>query len=182
MAINVNYQTSGYCKNKHKKRKKGKLAICEINGDKYCFDCACQLLALHNISRRELKKQRHIKKQSKRKNKRHKHKRKQQKTVSQQWIEKIKKTWQDTPEQQKIRLSPEYKQWRISVLERDNYTCQHCKQTGGNLHCHHIKSFKYYPELRFDINNGATLCSVCHEQLHLSRYKNPKIISMMSSK
>lgn len=56
----------------------------------------------------------------------------------------------------------EYKKWRISVFERDDYTCQHCKIRGCELQAHHIKSWKNHPELRYDIANGLTLCISCH--------------------
>lgn len=42
------------------------------------------------------------------------------------------------------------------------FTCQECKQKGGELHADHIKPFALFPELRFDINNGRTLCVSCH--------------------
>lgn len=60
----------------------------------------------------------------------------------------------------------EYKTWRERVFRRDNYTCQECRIRGVFLHPHHIKSYTYYPEYRYDIDNGITLCVPCHHQLH----------------
>ena len=69
-----------------------------------------------------------------------------------------------TPINQKIRDSIEYRLWREAVFARDNWTCQECEVKGGKLHPHHIKSFAKYPELRFAIDNGLTLCVDCHKK------------------
>jgi hypothetical protein len=57
----------------------------------------------------------------------------------------------------------EYKLWRKSVFERDNYTCWICEKRGTNINAHHLKSWVKYPKLRFNINNGMTLCRWCHK-------------------
>lgn len=71
-----------------------------------------------------------------------------------------------TPENRKARTSGEYGQWRKSVFQRDNYTCQKCHQRGGVLHAHHIRSFATNPKLRTDLKNGITLCEHCHLSFH----------------
>lgn len=72
--------------------------------------------------------------------------------------------WQGgiTPINEKIRKTPEYRRWRISVFERDNYICQICLRRGGTLHADHIKPFAFFEEIRLDVENGRTLCSLCH--------------------
>lgn len=63
-----------------------------------------------------------------------------------------------------IRHSKEYQNWRERVFKRDNYTCQCCGDSSGhNLEAHHIENFSDHEELRFDINNGITLCKNCHD-------------------
>lgn len=69
----------------------------------------------------------------------------------------------------KIMMSEEYKDWRIAVFQKDDFTCQRCGARSGNgktviLNADHIKPFSLYPELRFDIDNGRTLCVNCHIQ------------------
>ena len=59
--------------------------------------------------------------------------------------------------------------FRREVLKRDNKTCQVClKKEGKNLKlvAHHIKTVKDYPDLRFEIDNGLTVCVPCHADIH----------------
>jgi 5-methylcytosine-specific restriction endonuclease McrA len=58
------------------------------------------------------------------------------------------------------------KLWRLDVFERDEFICQRCNKKGGKLQAHHIKSWAKYPDVRFDVNNGITLCIKCHKIIH----------------
>lgn len=64
------------------------------------------------------------------------------------------------------RKSSRYVEWRTKCLERDGYKCAICGKVGGTLNVHHIKPFAKYPKLRFDADNGVTLCETCHRRVH----------------
>lgn len=74
-------------------------------------------------------------------------------------------------ENAKIRVSDEYNQWRLLVYKRDHYTCQKCGHRFINIVAHHIKSFKEFKKLRFEVNNGVTLCRSCHMKIHKPKLK-----------
>jgi 5-methylcytosine-specific restriction endonuclease McrA len=63
-----------------------------------------------------------------------------------------------------IRHSAKYKSWRTKVFKRDRYTCVQCKKGGKYIQADHIKPFAYFPKLRFNIDNGRTLCMDCHSK------------------
>lgn len=63
---------------------------------------------------------------------------------------------------QMIRASLEYRLWREAVFKRDNWTCIWCGKK-GTVNADHIKRFADFPELRFAIDNGRTLCVSCHK-------------------
>lgn len=61
----------------------------------------------------------------------------------------------------------QYRDWRRAVFQRDKYTCQLCGDCrGGNLRAHHIRMYSVFPELRYDVDNGITLCETCHKKVH----------------
>lgn len=74
----------------------------------------------------------------------------------------------------------QYDDWRRRVFMRDNFTCRGCDTHGGYLNAHHIEHMKAllkrYTVLTieqaiacvplWDIDNGITLCTVCHHRIH----------------
>lgn len=64
---------------------------------------------------------------------------------------------------QEDRNNPNDKEWKRKVYERDSWKCrmnnEECK---GRIEAHHILSWNDYPELRYNINNGITLCQAHH--------------------
>lgn len=65
----------------------------------------------------------------------------------------------------RARFAKELREWRLAVYARDGYCCQDCG-VKGYLHAHHIKFWSTHPELRFEIDNGKTVCIDCHGLIH----------------
>lgn len=69
-----------------------------------------------------------------------------------------------------------YKEWRKNVYKRDNWKCKiNNGDCEGRIEAHHILPWRDYEELRYDINNGITLCHNHHprkrsEESRLSSY------------
>jgi 5-methylcytosine-specific restriction endonuclease McrA len=71
-----------------------------------------------------------------------------------------------------LRYQMKARNWSKAVKIRDKYICRLCgdknyKGRGKSikLESHHLKSWKDYPELRYDINNGITTCYDCHKKI-----------------
>lgn len=74
-------------------------------------------------------------------------------------------------ERHKLMGRIEYINWRKSVFERDNYTCQFCNIRGGKLEADHIIPYSVDKSKALDINNGRTLCKSCHKNTDSWGYK-----------
>ena len=74
-----------------------------------------------------------------------------------------------------LRSINKYKGWRATVFQRDNYSCQNCGSRKDELEAHHIKRFSVYPELRYEISNGITLCKNCHRKTE-SYFRKTKVM------
>lgn len=82
------------------------------------------------------------------------------------------------------RRTSAYFYWRKSICMRDNWKCKisnsECK---GRLEVHHILNWKDFKELRYEINNGITLCHAHHprkrsEEVKLSPYFQKLVAEM----
>ena len=61
------------------------------------------------------------------------------------------------------RRTAAYFEWRKQTRKRDNWKCKISNQDcAGRIEAHHILPWKDYPELRYDVNNGITLCHAHH--------------------
>lgn len=69
-----------------------------------------------------------------------------------------------------------YRVWMKSVKDRDGWKCKISNgDCAGRLEAHHILSWRDNPELRYEVNNGITLCALHHprkreEETRLSPY------------
>jgi len=82
----------------------------------------------------------------------------------------------------------DYRIWRMSVLKRDNFKYKisnpDCK---GQLQTHHILRWAEHPELRYEVNNGITLCRFHHplkkiDEIKLSPYFKELVASSDSNR
>ncbi len=79
-----------------------------------------------------------------------------------QWI-KDRGLLQRYGDDNKDRRSSAYNNWRKQVWLRDNFACKIANpDCAGRLEAHHILGYTEYPELRYKINNGITLCHAHH--------------------
>jgi len=72
-----------------------------------------------------------------------------------------------------------YKYWMLEVKKRDNWKCKILNSDcQGYLEAHHILNWKDYPELRYEINNGISLCRFHHP---LKRVEERRLIPFFKS-
>jgi len=75
-----------------------------------------------------------------------------------------------------------YKQWRKTILERDDYRCMDCGEIKkGKMEADHIYSWAKFPRLRYEVENGQTLCQNCHRiKTNFELRKNANVIFAIS--
>lgn len=70
---------------------------------------------------------------------------------------------------------------RTKIFKRDSYTCACCSVVGSKLNVHHIQTWAFAPELRFEESNLVTLCVSCHKAVHRGNFnaQPDEIISIL---
>lgn len=84
----------------------------------------------------------------------------------------VSRVWTCKESSGRDRNSRDYKEWRLAVFERDNFTCQICHKSGCQLEAHHIERWVDNISRRYDVTNGITLCKECHKEVHRGEIKN----------
>ena len=80
---------------------------------------------------------------------------------------------------------PVYKAWRLKVYQRDKFKCQWpgCFASKKQLNAHHIKRWSDCPGLRYEIDNGITLCKNHHKMIQgMESYYEASFFKIVSSK
>jgi len=62
--------------------------------------------------------------------------------------------------------------WRETCLRRDGYLCVNCGRTAE--HVHHKIHVDVDPSLRYDVDNGVSLCQRCHIMVHGANLQKAK--------
>lgn len=77
---------------------------------------------------------------------------------------------------EEYRNSSASREWGKQVKNRDKWTCRIADNNcDGRLEAHHILPWSNFPELRYEVNNGITLCHFHHprkrnDEVKLSPY------------
>ena len=84
---------------------------------------------------------------------------------------------------EEYRNSPASRDWAKRVKNRDSWKCRIADTNcNGKLVAHHILPWSKFPELRYDINNGITLCRFHHplkrsDEMKLSQFFQELVVS-----
>lgn len=77
-----------------------------------------------------------------------------------------------TAESNNGRNTAEHFAWKAFVLFKDRRTCQLCRtKVRRKLTVHHIRNWRTFPDLRFEVDNGITLCHHCHGKVSRNEEK-----------
>ena len=83
---------------------------------------------------------------------------------------------------EKDRRSSACSAWRMEVWRRDRFKCRIADQCcAGRIEAHHILGWTEFPELRYQPNNGITLCHAHHPRKRAEEKRLAPIFSVLVS-
>lgn len=71
-----------------------------------------------------------------------------------------------------------HRKWKRKVLERDGYKCVYCGST-ERLEADHLWPSARAPHLRYEVENGQTLCHKCHKKTCTYGSKNIRLYRLL---
>lgn len=74
-----------------------------------------------------------------------------------------------SPLRQRIYARSFWREIIQAVLKRDGHKCLRCgapHAQSNRLHSHHVKSWTFHPEARFEVSNIISVCEDCHTWIH----------------
>jgi hypothetical protein len=74
---------------------------------------------------------------------------------------------------------PRWQKMRLEVMQRDKFTCCHCRDDEKTLNVHHLTYTKGAAPWEYELSNLITLCEDCHE---LAEERITKIRTMAGGK
>lgn len=66
----------------------------------------------------------------------------------------------------KERKTGKDREWKIAVFIRDSRVCKCCGYEKVKIVAHHLNSYDIHKKDRYDIDNGVTMCELCHKEFH----------------
>lgn len=66
---------------------------------------------------------------------------------------------------------PKWQRKRLEILNRDNWTCQHCGDKTTQLEIHHLEYFEGHQAWEYDDDSLITICHKCHGEENI-RFKH----------
>ena len=76
---------------------------------------------------------------------------------------------------QNERLNQDSREWKKAIRKRDRKQCRIC-HSATRLEIHHIYPYRDYPDKRWSISNGITLCHSCHKKMKYNEMEYADIL------
>lgn len=92
------------------------------------------------------------------------------------------RTYNSRTKRKSYNVSPkrQHSDWSKAVLERDGRICRSCGSVDG-LEAHHVWPQSWFPNLRYLLLNGITLCRSCHNSAYHAREVTPGQLLALAS-